>query len=44
MMVTAAAVIDRPVMKTEALVADGDEEEGSFLTNEVWGMIVAAVV
>jgi len=37
-------MIDRLVMlKTEALVADGDEEEGSFLTNEAWGVIIAAV-
>jgi len=36
-------MVDRLVMKTEALVADGDEEEGSLLTNEAWGVMVVAV-
>jgi len=36
-------MVDRLVVKIEALVADGDDEEGSFLTTEAWDVIVAAV-
>jgi len=39
-----SGMIDRLVAKTEALVAGGDDEEGSFLTTEAWGVIVAAVI
>ena len=40
---SSGGMVDRLVVKIEALVTDGDDEEGTFLTTEAWDVIVAAV-